>query len=273
MGGIVRSSRRRAQPTQRGVAARDYERSALILDAEDRRLARTSHSLIALGHRPLYATDLDELVQIAQEHPEKVGAVILPADEAVAWCPAVIERVKPLGLSPRSFLPVGAPLGSLEADALHAQGVRWALWQPYSPWELRFAVGRVLSDTDTHEARLQVRVPCSIAVSIESANRASSGQITDLSPSGAFVQLDHPYPEGTQIEVHGTLCGRPAKLRARVAWRSGQHTPGWCDTGAGLEFEGIGLETLALLRDEVEALLDRFRIRPHAITLDQPASA
>ena len=253
------------------MAARDYGRSALILDADDRRLSRTSHSLIALGHQPLYATGLDELVQIAREHPDQVGVVMLPASEAVAWCPAVIERIEPLGLSARSLLPVGVPLGSDEADALYSHGVRWVLWQPYSPWELRFAVGMVLSDTDPNEARLQVRVPCSIAVSIESANRASSGQLTDLSPSGAFVQLDHPYPEGTPIEVHGMFCGSPARLRARVAWRSGVHTPGWCDTGAGIEFEAMGLETLALLRREVEASLDRFRVRPHAITLEQLA--
>ena len=253
------------------MEARAYDRSALILDGEDRRLLRTSHSLIALGHRPLYAADLDELTQVAREQPEQVGAVMLPAAEALAWYPAVIERVAPLGLSARSILPVGAPLGSPEADALYAHGVRWALWQPYSPLELRFAVGVVLSDTDPNEARHQMRVPCSIPVSIESANRASSGQLTDLSPAGAFVQLDHPYPEGTAIEVHGTFCGRPARLRARVAWRTGVHTPGWCDTGAGLEFEAVDLETLALLRDEFEASLDRFRVRPHAFALEQLA--
>jgi hypothetical protein len=49
-----------------------------------------------------------------------------------------------------------------------------------------------------------------------------------------------------------------------VAWRSGANTPGWCDTGAGIEFEGMGLETLALLRKQVEAELDQFRIRLRA---------
>jgi hypothetical protein len=239
------------------VAARSYERSALILDAEDRRLSRTSHSLIALGHRPLYAVNVDELVQLAQDHREQVAGVLLPAAEAVAWCPEVLERV-------------AAPLG-LSARALDAQGVCWALWQPYSPWELRFAVSMVLSETDPNEARAEARVPCSIPVSIESANRTSSGQLTDLSPSGAFVQLGRPYPEGTPIEVRAELCGRPVRLRARVAWRSGVHTPGWCDTGVGIEFEAMDPETSELLRDEVEASLDRFRVRPHAIALEQLA--
>jgi hypothetical protein len=254
------------------VAARDYERSALILDAGDRRLSRMSHSLIALGHRPLYAVNVDELVLLAQDHRERVAGVLLPAAEAVAWCPEVLERVAaPLGLSARSLLPVGAPVGGADVEALDGQGVRWVLWQPYSPWELRFAVSMVLSEADPNEARAQARVPCSIPVSIESANRTSSGQLTDLSPSGAFVQLARPYPEGTPIEVRAELCGRPARLRARVAWRSGVHTPGWCDTGVGIEFEAMDPETIELLRDEVEASLDRFRVRPHAIALEQLA--
>jgi hypothetical protein len=273
MARIVRSSPHLAQPTQRGVEAREYDRSALILDTADRRLSRISLSLIALGHTPLYAADLDELILIAQEHRGQVGAVLLPAAEAVTRCRAVRERiVEPFGLSARSVLPVGAPLPGLEADALYAQGVRWALWQPYSPWELRFAVGMVLSDTDPNETRLEARVPCAIAVSIESHNRASSGQLTDLSPAGAFVQLDHPYPEGTAIELHASLLGRDTRLRARVAWRSGSHTPGWCDTGIGIVFEGISLDTLALLRRQVESSLDRFRIRPRAAAEPQLAT-
>ncbi len=244
----------------------------LILDAADRRLSRTSHSLIALGHKPWYATDLDELAQIAHARWQQVGAVMLPAAEALSWCPVVLEQVlAPIGLSARSILPVGAPLGSLEAQAIHAQGVRWALWQPYSPFDLRFAVSMVLSATDPNETRLDARVPCSIPIAIESSHRACSGRLTDLSAAGAFVQLDHPYPEGTPLELQGELCGRPARMRARVAWRSGVHTPGWCDTGVGIAFEGMALETLALLRDEVDASLDRFRVRPHAIALDQLA--
>jgi hypothetical protein len=251
---------------------REYERSALILDAADRRLSRTSLSLIALGHRPFYAADLDELVLLAQERREHVGAVMLPAAEAVGWCPAVFDRIlEPLGLTSRSVLPVGAPLARLEADALYAQGVRWALWQPYSPWELRFAVSMVLSETDPNESRLAARVPCALAVSIESRSRASSGQLTDLTPGGAFVQLGHPFPEGTPIELETLLGGRPVRLRARVAWRSGSHTPGWCDTGIGIAFEGTSLDTLALLRNQVETSLDRFRVRPRTAAEQQPA--
>jgi hypothetical protein len=142
--------------------------------------------------------------------------------------------------------------------------VRWALWQPYSPFELRFAIAMVLSGADPDEPRIEVRAPCAISAALESSHRASSGQLTDLSPGGAFVRLDHPYPEGTPIEVSASLSGRPARLRARVAWRSGAHTPGWCDTGVGIAFEGLGLDTLALVHSQVQTSLDRFRICPRA---------
>ena len=44
-----------------------YEQSALGLDGGDQYLGRLSLVLIGLGHRPLYAGDLDELVLLARE--------------------------------------------------------------------------------------------------------------------------------------------------------------------------------------------------------------
>ena len=138
------------------------------------------------------------------------------------------------------------------------------LREPASPWELRFAVSLVLSETDPDEARIEMRVPCAIPVEVESAIRTTRAELTDLSAGGAFVQLAHPHRVGTQIALRGALFGRPFAVSARVCWRSGPNTPSWRDRGMGVSFEAIDPETLVLVRRQVECELDRFRILPPA---------
>jgi uncharacterized protein (TIGR02266 family) len=238
-----------------------YDRSALILDTEDHRLAQASMSLIVLGHRPLYAVDLDELALLASERRSQVGALLLPSQRACKWWPALRKRiVEPIGLAPRSVLPVGERLADADAGALHCDGLRWALWEPFSPWELRFAVSLVLSETDPNELRVEARVPCSVAAEVESHSRKIQAQLTDLSAGGAFVQLSHPPREGTPIAVRCALAGQPVSLAARVTWCSGPNAPSWRDRGMGVAFEQLDLETFALLRRQMERALDRFRL-------------
>jgi hypothetical protein len=248
------------------VAERVYERLPLILDSERGLLAQVPKSLAVLGHDPIYSDDVDELIALAGERPGRVGALLLPALHASDWWPVIREDVVlPLGLAPRSVLPIGAVLADPDAQALHGDGLRWALAGPFTPLELRFAVSMVLSESDPNELRLETRVPCSIPVEVESQSRAFPAQLTDLSTGGAFVELAHPHPEGTPIALRGTLCGRPVSLHARVAWRTGTHSPSWRDRGMGVAFECIELATLDLLRQEIDRALDRFRLRARAI--------
>src|SRR5262245_29740550 len=120
-----------------------------MLDVGDDHLGQLSLALIALGHRPHYATDLDELVLMAHEHRERVSAVVLPAARALGVCADVLRRiVEPLGLAPASALLVGPRLDHSDAQALHDRGLRWALWEPFSFAELRFAVSHALAAAD-----------------------------------------------------------------------------------------------------------------------------
>lgn len=243
------------------VEERGYVRHPLILDSEEGLLAQASKSLLVVGHQPLYADDVDELVRLAHELRGKVGALILPALHAWEWWPEVHKRVvEPLGLAPCSVLPVGSRLADSDAQALHGDGVRWALPGPFTPLDLRFAVGMVLSEGDSEELRIETRVPCSIDVEVESERRRLPARITDLSTTGAFVALTHPHQKGTSIAMRGTLAGRPISLTALVAWRTDTRTPSWRDRGMGVVFERVELAAFDLLRQEMDRALDRFRI-------------
>lgn len=249
------------------MAERVYERSALILDSEEGVLSQVSKSLAVLGHDPIYSDDVDELIALAGERPGRAGALLLPAAHACDWWPVIRKDVAlPLGLAPRSVLPVGARVADSDAEALHSDGLRWALSEPFTPWELRFAVGMVLSASDPNELRLEMRVPCSIAVEVESQSRSTPGQLTDLSTTGAFIELAHPLPAGTLIAIRGALCGRMVSLHARVAWRSGPDSPSWRDCGMGIQFARVELATLDLMRQQMVRSIDRFRIRARSIS-------
>ena len=244
------------------MAERVYERSALVLDGEDRRLAEVSASLTVLGHQLLYADDLEDLASLALESHAKLGALIVPAAYAAEWWPAIRKRLlEPLGIAPRAVLPVGQRIAEAEADALHGEGLRWALWEPFTPWELRFAVTMVLAETDPNDVRLETRVPCAVAVEVVTDNRRSSAQITDLSTSGACVQIAHPHAQDTVVVLRGELGGRSVSLPARVAWRSGPSSPNWRDREMGVAFERVELGVLEILRQEKQRALDRFRLR------------
>src|SRR5437867_9039919 len=97
----------------------------------------------------------------AAERRDQLGALLLPGAHASDWWEAVRKDVlEPLGLPPCAVLPVGPRIAAPEAEALHANGLRWALWEPFSPWELRFVVSMVLIETDPGDSRTQSRVPC-----------------------------------------------------------------------------------------------------------------
>jgi hypothetical protein len=245
------------------VAEHVYERSALILDGDDHRLAEVSASLSILGHQLLYADDLEDLISLAREYRAQAGALILPGAHAAEWWPAVRKRlVEPLGIAPRAVLPVGERIAEADAEALHRDGLRWELWEPFTPWELRFAVTMALAEADPNDVRLETRVPCAVAVEVASDSRRTPAQLTDLSTSGACVQIAHPHAQDTVVVLRGELGGRPVSLPARVAWRSGPHSPNWRDRGMGVAFERVELGVLDLLRQEMQRALDRFRLRP-----------
>jgi hypothetical protein len=237
-----------------------YERAALIFDTEGHPLGDLSLSLIALGLRPLYATDFDELVLMSREYRSQVGAALLPAGVVWARLPALRKRVlEPLALPASAVVTVGEPLAS-EAETLRAEGLRFCLRTPYHAHELRYVVARALSDTDPRELRREPRAPCEIGVGIESEHRNVRGRIADLSVRGAFVAIGHPHAVGTTVRLSFTLDGHACAVSARVAWRTDAETPPWRDRGMGVELLDVAEDVQDLLRRTVAEQVRRFSL-------------
>jgi Tfp pilus assembly protein PilZ len=237
-----------------------YERAALIFDNDAHELGDLSLSLIALGLRPLYAVDPDEVVLLSREYRSQVGAALVPADVAVARLPLLKKRIlEPLALPASAVLTVGEPSAG-EAEALRLEGLRFCLRTPYQAHELRYVVAQALSNTDPNDLRRDPRVPCEIGVGIASEHRSVRGRIADLSVRGLFIAIAHPHAENTELRLTFTLEGEACEVAGRVAWRTDQSTPPWRDRGMGIEL----VEPNEALRERlgrcVAAQVHRFRL-------------
>ena len=238
-----------------------YERSALVLDADDGPLSGLSLSLISLGLSPLYSSNLDELVLLSREYRERIGAVLVPADRIEDQIGAVVARiVEPLGLSAAVVVPVGAPLDSEGTEALAEHGLRWALWQPFESPDLRFVVAHVLSNSDPDELRLHARVPCSHQAQVQSPLRKAEVLLTDLSPGGCFAALPEPYPKGARIRLCCKLAGHSLSIGCQVAWSTGPDRPDWHEAGMGIEFLEMEDDARVSLNRYVGERFARYRI-------------
>jgi hypothetical protein len=216
-----------------------YERAALIFDTNAHALGDLSLVLIGLGLRPLYATDLDELVLLSREYRGQVGALLLPASEVASRMPALRKRLlAPLGLPASSLVAVGDP-SAVECAVLRGEGLRLCLRVPYQAHELRHVVVRALSDTDPSELRRDPRVPCDVAVDVESGGRRRRGRLSDLSVNGAFVALMGPLAPSSMVVLHFILEEREWAAAARVVWRTGPNTAAWREPGMGLELAAV----------------------------------
>lgn len=239
-----------------------YDRAALILDAEGHPLGRLSLALITLGLRPLYTTELDELVLLSREYRSQVGAVLLPSENVATLLPRLRKNVlEPLGLPVSAVVPVGDPPAAELLEPLRAEGVQYRLPAAPEPHELRFVVAHAGASNDSGERRGEARVPCHLPVNVESAEQGTvDGDLEELSPNGAFVSLARPLAEGTEVRLLFVLPDHPAALRARVQWCVDAKTPAWRERGVGVEFVEPDEATEAALERFVEDGTRRLRL-------------
>jgi uncharacterized protein (TIGR02266 family) len=217
--------------------------------------------MIALGLRPLYATELDELVLLSREYRSQISAVLLPSESMAERLPGLRKHgLEPLGLSLSALVPVGGRVAPELAATLREEGVRFCLPTQCEPHELRHVIASAMSLNDPGELRLDPRVPCSLPVSVESEHRTIEGQLVDVSMGGAFVALAHPFAEGTAVKLHLVLERQPLSVRAQVSWRIDARSPAWRDRGMGVEFEDLDEAACVVLQQLVTEQTNRFRL-------------
>ena len=237
-----------------------YERLALVFDTAESVLGVAALHLIQHGLDPLYARDLDELLRLAPERKERVAALVVPGALALDGLDAVLAHAgRELPSGSASVVVVAPPRERAQLAALRDRGVRWAVFAPYEPCELRFAVAAALATGDALEPRRGLRVPIRVPASVRHARATRPGEITNLSVGGAFVALPDPPELGAALSLELPIGERLLHLQAVVAHRAAGAGPGRV-SGVGVAFSGPSPLEAHLLEGFVRERVDSFRL-------------
>ena len=240
-----------------------YERLALVFDTAESVLGVAALQLIQHGLDPLYARDLDELLRLAPEQKERIAALVVPGALALDGLDAVLAHAARGLLSTlASVVVVAPPRARAHLAALRDRGVRWAVFAPYEPCELRFAVAAALATGDALEPRRGLRVPIRLPVAVRHARATRDGEIRNLSVGGAFVALPDPPEVGAALSLEFPIGERLLHLQAAVAHRAEAVRAGRAEGGAGVgvAFSGPSALETHLLEGFVRERVDSFRL-------------
>lgn len=237
-----------------------YDRLALVFDTPESVLGVAALHLIQHGLDPLYARDLDALAALAQKHADRVAALVVPGTLPLDRLDATLDRVGAALPSGGASVVVVAPARERPyLAALRERGIRWAVFAPYRPGELRFAVGAALATGDALEPRHGLRVPVRLPVTVRQAGATHRGETTNLSVGGAFVALTGAPDPGVGLSLEFPIGERLLQVEARVAHRTAEAR---CDAPSGMGVAFVGLSGLEahLLEGFVRECVDSFRL-------------
>lgn len=240
-----------------------YERFAVIFDPEGTGLGVEALGLIERGIDPLYAKDLDEALQLADQEEERVGAFVLPGTLPPELREDALDRATPLlWAGAAAILVVAPPRDRALLRSLRDRGIRWVLYAPYDPAELRFAVAAALSSEDDLDPRNGLRVPIRLTASLTLESGPRDAQIRNLSLGGAYVALPDPPPIGTELVLEMSLGERPVRLAAGVRHRLAEAVPGRAERvpGVGVQYRLPAEAELRQLDEFLRERVNSFRL-------------
>jgi hypothetical protein len=240
-----------------------YDRFALIVDPEGAGLGVEALGLIERGIDPLFAKDLDEVVLLARQEEERVGALVVPGTLPLASLDAMLESVAPrLWAGPAAVLIVAPPRERATLRALRDRGIRWVLHAPYDSSELRFAVAAALATEDDLDPRSGLRVPIRLHVDVQTAGTRGEGWIRNLSIGGAYIALEQPPEVEAELELSLHLGERPLRVEAQARHRLAAPLPGRAERepGVGVAFRPLEPADQRHLAAFIKERIGSFRI-------------
>jgi len=235
-------------------APRDSERRVLLLDADARDLAPMALRLMRIGIDVHYTSDFDEARLLARQEEGRVRMVVIsPATDAVRL--ASFSRWLARELSPApTIVVVGAEPPAAQREALRKAGVHRVLWSPLDDGELRYWLSSAMALPTDVSDRASARVPANLMAWLRVGSRRIVGVVSNLSATGAFIELDDPPPMGDSLRIEFELPPTRARLFCKVVHsRPAEVTGGFEQpAGVGVEFQWVDRETADLIRSAVE---------------------
>ncbi|MBM4382076.1 MAG: PilZ domain-containing protein [Deltaproteobacteria bacterium] len=244
-----------------------YERAVLIFDHPHASLGDIAVGLISMGIHPHYANNLDDAIWLASEHRTRIGALAAPTTLLVDKLELIRKEVLAQnGVPIACAIPIGSQPSPSELEKLANAGVRWGVFDPHTPRDLRFIIALAMSSSDKSELRRDPRVPCELPVDVTTVERTFRASLIDLSTGGAYIASRSPLKPGTPLTLAFEIDTMKLSVKAEVKWRTSLDGgfAGWLDAGMGVEFSGVAYEAKAAIRRHVTMVTQRFELKPAA---------
>jgi hypothetical protein len=246
-----------------GLSVNDFG-ALLVLDGPKCSLGEAALALVRLGIETLYANDLDEAALLARQEGRRVRGALTPSSVGAAEAAEILDAVAPhTSVRPASLVLAGPRPEDSAIETLRAAGLRWCLWEPHQPAELRFLATLAVWEGSDSELRIEPRVPTSLRGSVTIAGKTRPVRVLDLTTTGAFLELDAPPPSGRHLGLEIALPSGSIQIVAYVRWvrATAQRRPIEQPIGCGVEFARPQPAEAEALRAQMIAGMARFELR------------
>ena len=236
--------------------------TVLLVDCGEGGMELLAARIGRLGMRVLRAKTASDAYVALSDGRLAIGALVIPPDAPFADLGKGLARFREVASEPTLSIAVaGARPGTLEANALAAAGVDFAIYEPIDAHALRFQLNRATAWRHSRQERRADRAPFVGDVRIRAGRRQKEGRLYTLSSHGAFVSLAAPCLRGTELKVEIALPdGALVRAKARVAMTNvrGNLQKKALPTGMGITFKGLRSNAEArvalAVRERLEAL-------------------
>ncbi|HEX5066161.1 MAG TPA: PilZ domain-containing protein [Myxococcota bacterium] len=236
----------------------------LVLDSQKCSLGQAALALVRLGVEALYANDIDEASLLARQEGTRVRGVLAPSSIGAGEAAEILDAVAPhTSVLPASLVLAGPRPDDEAIAALRAGGLRWALWEPYEPPDLRFLATLAVWEGSDSELRLEPRVPTALRASVTVGGKTRPVRVLDLTTTGAFLECDGPPAPGRNVGLEIALPSGSIQIVAYVRWvrAVAQKKPIELPAGCGVEFAPPQPAEAEALRQQMLAGMARFQLR------------
>jgi hypothetical protein len=218
-------------------------KSALVVDDAKGGLGQVALRLIRLGVDSFYAKDVVEAWLLAQQEADSIRVLLVApgADRGGIARILALLRGHPSGLA-RGVIAIGPCPDEATRAELREAGVEWALWEPYDESALRVVLSNAMAPVFEGGARRVERLPTTLLGRAFKGLHRKDGVVCSLSINGGFLEMPHPYEEGTRITLEIDVEGESIVTKAEVLYTLERGGEGAFEYPAGM---GVGFREIA----------------------------
>jgi hypothetical protein len=206
-------------------------------------LGQVALRLIRIGIAAYYAKDPVEAWLLAQQEIGSIRVLLVSPGADLGGIVRILALLRGhTPGAPRSAVAIGPCPDEATRAALRKTGVEWALWEPYDESALRMVLSNAMAPVFAGEPRRAERLPTTLLGRAFKGVLRKDGVVCSLSTDGAFLEMPHPYEEGTRITLEIDIEGVSIVAKADVRYTIERGGTGLSEYPAGM---GVAFREIA----------------------------